>query len=276
MKTVLITGCSSGFGFLTAKKFQKQGWNVIATMRSMNTISELNELDNLWVLKLDVTIVKDINDVLEKVIKKFKVIDVLINNAGHGSVGLFEQHPISSIRDLFEVNVFGVMNMIHKVAPHMRKQKQGTIINITSIRGIVGCPNMTAYSSSKFAIEGFSESLALELKPFNIDVKTIAPGSFATKFNLNKFSFFEKGDIELIEYSRKIENHLNLVRLQRNLEDLKTNPNNVADKIYSCATTKTPIHNIIGSDVEMMVNMKSSFTQEKFFYLIEKLLIPTN
>ena len=139
-KTALITGCSSGFGQLTAKKFHEKGWNVIATVRSKRKKVLLNDLENLEIIELDITDDIKIREVIDQIIHKYSAIDVLINNAGRESMGLFEQHNEEVTRYLFDINVFGTMNTTRAVLPYMRKQKSGTIVNVTSIRGIVGSP----------------------------------------------------------------------------------------------------------------------------------------
>ncbi|MCG8607577.1 SDR family oxidoreductase [bacterium] len=181
-KTILITGSSSGFGKLTAKLFAEKGWNVIATMRSPEKETELNQLHNVLVTKLDVTDKTSIQEAVVQGITEFGRIDVLVNNAGYGGHALFEQFSDETIRDMYATNVFGVMRVAKAVLPFMRKQGGGTIINITSVAGFVGAPSSSIYSSTKFAVEGLSEAMALEYKPLNIKVKTVAPGAFGTNF----------------------------------------------------------------------------------------------
>jgi NAD(P)-dependent dehydrogenase (short-subunit alcohol dehydrogenase family) len=171
MKTVLITGCSSGYGLETARYFLSKGWHVIATMRSVRA-ELLPQSDKLRVLELDVTRAESI----AAVIAQCGHIDVLVNNAGIGLFGALEATPMSTVREVFETNTFGMMAMAQAVIPHLRAKKSGLIINVTSSSVLMPMPLVAVYTASKMAIEGFSSSLALELAPFNIQVKLVQPG----------------------------------------------------------------------------------------------------
>jgi NAD(P)-dependent dehydrogenase (short-subunit alcohol dehydrogenase family) len=175
-KTVLITGTSSGFGRATAERFAKAGWNVIATMRRPEAGEELAQLQNVLVTQLDVTNHQSITNSIDAGIARFGQIDAVINNAGFGLFGLFEATPIEKVREQFEVNVFGVMDVIRAILPHFRKNKHGLILNISSGAGAFALPVISLYCASKFALEGFSESLSYELASQNIVVKIIEPG----------------------------------------------------------------------------------------------------
>jgi short-subunit dehydrogenase len=181
-KTVFITGASSGFGKETAKLFQSKGWNVIATMRVPEKETELSSSNNVFVLQLDVTEQTGIAKAVDESMKRFGTIDVLINNAGYGLTGVFESSTPAQIERQYAVNVFGVMNVTKAVLPVMRKNKSGTIINISSFGGITAGQFSSLYNSSKFAVEGFSEALSHELSFMNIAVKIIEPGSVSTNF----------------------------------------------------------------------------------------------
>lgn len=171
MKTVLITGCSSGYGLETARHFHAQGWNVIATMRTPQE-DILPRSERLRLLPLDVTQPGSIT----AAIKAAGPIDVLVNNAGLGLFGAFEATPISTVREIFETNTFGMMAMAQAVLPQFRARKSGLVINVTSTVTLAPMPLVAAYTASKTAIEGFTESLALELAPFNVGVKLVEPG----------------------------------------------------------------------------------------------------
>jgi NADP-dependent 3-hydroxy acid dehydrogenase YdfG len=159
-KTVLITGASSGFGKETAKEFQQNGWNVIATMRSSEKEQELNKLENVFVTRLNVQEPASIEMAVQSGIEKFGNIDVLVNNAGYGLMGVFESATRAQIQNQYAVNVFGLMDVTLALLPHMRQQGKGAIINVTSFGGVVGLPFGSLYNSSKFAVEGFSEALS--------------------------------------------------------------------------------------------------------------------
>jgi NAD(P)-dependent dehydrogenase (short-subunit alcohol dehydrogenase family) len=171
MNTVLITGCSSGYGLETARYFHAQGWNVIATMRTPRA-ELLPHSDRLRVLALDVTRA----DSIAKALDDAGPIDVLVNNAGIGVVGVFEATPFTTIREVFETNTFGVMATTQAVVPRFRDRKAGVIVNVTSSVTLAAMPLAAVYTASKMAIEGFTASLALELADFNVRVKLVEPG----------------------------------------------------------------------------------------------------
>lgn len=274
-KTVLITGCSSGFGKLAALTFQKRGWNVIATMRSPEKETELNQMDGILVSRLDVTDQKSIDESVRLVLDRFGRIDVLVNNAGYGGFGLYEQIPVEEIRSMFETNVFGLMNVTRAVLPHMRSRKQGVIINITSLVGILAIPSSSVYSASKFAVRGFSEALALELKPLNIAVKTIAPGHFDTNFNAAAQLSLERGDDELKAYAAALAEQSEKARSTL-AEPGAPEPDSqdVADLIYQCAIEEMPVHNAVGNDTQLVINMRSTMPEQDFLDEIGRMLLP--
>ena len=171
MKTVLITGCSSGYGLETARHFHAQGWNVIATMRTPRE-GILPRSDRIRVLPLDVTDSKSISAAIEA----SGPIDVLVNNAGIGVVGAFEATPMSHVRKVFEANTFGVMAMAQAVIPQFRGRRSGVVVNVTSSVTLAPMPLAAAYTASKMAIEGFTGSLAHELQTFGVRVKLVKPG----------------------------------------------------------------------------------------------------
>lgn len=274
-KTVLITGASSGFGKLTAKKFHNEGWNVIATLRSPEKENELNQLENVLVTKLDVTDVSSIKTAINEGLKRFGAIDALVNNAGYGGYGLFEQYSDEEIRAKYETNVFGLMNVTREVLPLMRKQKNGAIINIASLVGICSAPTVSVYASTKYAVMGFSEGLALELQPLNIRVKTILPGHFGTNFDTAAANNLEKGDDELKEYASKIANQMAAARNQMRNPDLpEPDSQDVADQIYKCITQETPIHNPVGADTESIIEMRRSMSDQEFLNTMSDMLLP--
>lgn len=181
MKTVLITGCSSGYGLGTARYFLARGWNVIATMRTPRK-DLLPASNNLRVLPLDVTQ----PDSIERALKDAGAIDVLVNNAGIGLFGAFEATPMSIVREVFETNTFGVMAMCQAVIPQFRERRAGTIVNVTSSATLAAFPLVAAYTASKTAIEGFTASLEHELKAFGVRVKLVEPGyGPSTSFTAN-------------------------------------------------------------------------------------------
>ena len=171
MKTVLITGCSSGYGLETARYFHAQGWNVVATMRTPRE-DILPTSERMRVVALDVTKPKSIAAAIEA----SGPLDALVNNAGIGAVGVFEATPMATIRELFETNTFGVMAMTQAVLPQFRTRRAGVVVNVTSSATLAPMPLAAAYTASKMAIEGFTGSLAYELGAFDVRVKLVEPG----------------------------------------------------------------------------------------------------
>jgi NAD(P)-dependent dehydrogenase (short-subunit alcohol dehydrogenase family) len=180
-KTVLITGCSSGYGLETARHFHAAGWNVVATMRSPRH-DLLPQSERLRVVALDVTQPESIAQALEA----SGPIDVLVNNAGIGVIGAFEAMPMSTIREVFETNTFGVMAMAQAVLPQFRERRSGVLVNVTSSVTLAPMPLAAVYTASKIAIEGFTASLAFELGEFGVSVKLVEPGYCpSTRFTQN-------------------------------------------------------------------------------------------
>jgi NAD(P)-dependent dehydrogenase (short-subunit alcohol dehydrogenase family) len=175
-RTVLITGCSSGFGEATARLFAGEGWNVIATMRRPEEGQPLAAQANVLVAKLDVQDRASIDAAVAAAIARFGRIDALVNNAGFGLSGVFEATPREKILEQFEVNVFGVMDVTRAVLPHFRANRSGVIVNVSSGAGVYALPLISLYCASKFALVGFSESLACELAGVGVKVKIVEPG----------------------------------------------------------------------------------------------------
>lgn len=170
-QTVLITGCSSGYGLETARYFHARGWNVIATMRTPRA-DLFPRSERLRVLPLDVTEEASIAAALDA----SGPIDVLVNNAGIGLFGAFEATPMATVREVFDTNTFGMMAMTQAVLPQFRARKSGVIVNVTSSATLAPMPMVAVYTASKVAVEGFTASLEFELAPFNVTVKLVEPG----------------------------------------------------------------------------------------------------
>ncbi|WP_455915357.1 SDR family oxidoreductase [Pantoea agglomerans] len=181
MKTILITGCSSGFGLDIARYFLQRDWKVIATLRTPKE-GIFPASDNLTVLPLDVTD----TDSIQQAIAAAGPIDVLVNNAGIGLFGIFENLSLDTAREIFETNTFGTMAMIQAVLPQFREKQAGVIVNVTSSVTLKALPMLPVYTASKAAVNAFTESLALELAPFNIRLSLVLPGkSPETRFGEN-------------------------------------------------------------------------------------------
>src|SRR5918912_1313841 len=189
-KVAIVTGSSSGIGFETSLLLARNGFFTYATMRNLDKSNRINELKQkerlpLEVLKLDVTDDKSVKEAIEKVANEQETIDVVVNNAGYALVGPLEELSIQEFKEQFETNVFGVIRVTQSVLPIMRKQRHGTIVNVSSIAGRIGFPLTPAYVSSKFALEGLSESMAYELEQFGINVILVEPGVIKTSFDKN-------------------------------------------------------------------------------------------
>lgn len=265
-QVALITGCSSGIGYETALMLARNGYHTFATMRNVkksNSILKTSEEENLplKVLELDVNDVRSIERAISQVKNEAKRIDILINNAGYGLVGFFEDLSLDEIRNQFETNFFGVLNITKKVIPIMRSQKSGTIINISSGAGQVGFPGISAYVSTKFAVEGFSESLTYELSPFGIKVIIIEPGVIKTNF-FNNCTISEQSAKNGSPYSSSVD------KLQKDIDMMQehaTSPTEVAKMILQVLRTDEPKQRyIVGNDVAMILEAKKNLSDIEF------------
>jgi NAD(P)-dependent dehydrogenase (short-subunit alcohol dehydrogenase family) len=180
-KTVLITGTSSGIGKAAALYFAQQGWNVAATLRNPAQ-ADFQNRPNIKTYTLDVTDNDSIQRAIADTLRDFGSIDVVVNNAGYGVSGVFEGMSDDVIERQFNTNVFGLMRVTRAIIPHFRENNGGTLIQVTSMGGRITFPLFSLYHGSKWAVEGFSESLQYELAPFNIHVKIVEPGPIKTKF----------------------------------------------------------------------------------------------
>jgi NADP-dependent 3-hydroxy acid dehydrogenase YdfG len=182
MNTILITGASNGIGKETALLFAKKGWKVAATTRNPEHLSLFTDINNITTYLLDVRNRDSIKFCIERVIQDLGKIDVIVNNAGTYTTNPLELTPDKTLDDIIETNINGVLVTTKEILEHFRKNKSGTIINISSVVGRVTFPFQSIYQASKWAVEGFSESLCYELKPLNIKVKIIEPGMVKTNF----------------------------------------------------------------------------------------------
>ncbi|MGE7991097.1 oxidoreductase [Pseudomonas sp. NPDC089554] len=203
MRTWLITGASRGFGTLIAQQALAAGDAVIATARKPeDVVARLGEHPNLLAVRLDVTREEDAHQAVAEGIKRFGRIDVLINNAGYGVLGAVEETSASETERLFATNVFGLLNVTRAVLPHMRRQRSGHVINISSLGGYQGYMGWGVYGSTKFAVEGISEAMHQELAPLGINVTVVEPGFFRTDF-LDEQSLI-KTALELSDYDETV------------------------------------------------------------------------
>jgi short-subunit dehydrogenase len=193
-KTIIITGASSGIGNATASYFANSGWQVFATMRNIKHFNTLNS--DVIPLELDVTNVSSIQNCLQIILTHTNKIDAIVNNAGYGGFGAFELSNPQQRQDMYDVNVFGLMNVIQQILPHFRENRKGIIVNISSIGGLMTYPLFSVYHSTKWAVEGFTESIYYELKQLGIKVKLVEPGATKSDFATRSMVFFSNTEID--------------------------------------------------------------------------------
>ncbi|RHX88864.1 SDR family oxidoreductase [Leptospira stimsonii] len=267
-KTILITGCSSGIGKAAAKHFQKKGWNVIATMRNPENEKELQNLPNLICLPLDVTRSETIQKAIQDGIKHFGDIDVLVNNAGYGLVGPFEGASEEQIRRQFDTNVFGAMDVIRNILPHFRKNKKGNIVNVASMGGRITFPLYSLYHATKWALEGFTESLQYELKPFGIRVKLIEPGAIATDFiGRSSDSTLENSPEEYKQFANAVFQNMEKAMMTSSSEA-------VAKVIYKAANSSSGrLRYVIGMDAKSLLGLRKFLSDGVLFGIMKLALL---
>jgi NAD(P)-dependent dehydrogenase (short-subunit alcohol dehydrogenase family) len=258
-KTVLITGASSGFGRSAAQLFHTNGWNVIATMRSPEKETELNNLSDVLVTQLDVTDKATIQTAVAQGIEKFGKIDVLVNNAGYGALGALEPATQDEIRKQFNVNVFGLIAVTQAVLPTMRHQKAGVIINVSSVGGRVTFPFSSLYHATKFAVEGLTESLQYELNPLGIHLKLVEPGGYKTEFSGRSLTLINADDFE--DYGPSFNKFITML----DNWPMSENISEVADVIYAAATDGTEqLRYPVGHDAAQLIQTRSQIGDVEF------------
>ncbi len=244
MKTIFITGASTGLGKATAKLFQSKGWNVIATMRNPEKETELAQLKNVTLLPLDVTNLEQISSTVEKAIA-LHPIDVVFNNAGYGLMGALEAFTDEQILRQINTNLMGVIRVTHAFIPHFREKKSGLFINTTSMGGLLGFPLHSIYHATKFGVEGWSESMSFELGIHNIGIKTVAPGAIATDF------LYRSLDRNLHPGYKELED--SLFAATDSMMDVAVPADKIAAIVYEAATDgKDQIRYLAGEDAKAM------------------------
>jgi NADP-dependent 3-hydroxy acid dehydrogenase YdfG len=248
-ETILITGASSGIGKATAKYFNEQGWNVVATMRSPDKEQELRLLESVLVTRLDVQDPASIMNAVEAGIARFGKIDVLLNNAGYGAYGPLEATPMEKIRRQFDVNVIGLLETTKAILPHFRANKSGVIVNVSSVGGKMTFPLGTLYHGTKFAVEGISEALSWEMEAIGVKVKIVEPGAIKTDFVSRSFDF--SNDEGLAEYQPIVKK---LFAGMSSLVATGSDPVVVARVIFEAATDGTnQLRYTAGEDAKVLM-----------------------
>ena len=251
-KVILITGASSGIGEETAKLFQTKNWRVAATMRSPEKSEDLQRIADIETFRLDVTDVDSIKTAIAGTLEKFGQIDAVVNNAGYGLLGAFEAASQEQIEKQFQTNVFGLMNVCREIIPYFREQKHGIIVNVASVGGRITFPFSSLYNSTKWAVEGFSESLQYELEQFNIRVKIIEPGPIKTDFYDRSKDITRKEGLTAYDYMLD-KAMSNLLKAGKDAPDGKV----VAETIYEAVTDGS-------NKLRYGVNTKGILTARRF------------
>ncbi|MEN2709895.1 SDR family oxidoreductase [Sphingomonas sp. NPDC092331] len=260
-KTILITGTSSGLGRATARLFQAKGWNVVATMRDPASETELTQLANILVTRLDVQDVASIAAAVAAGLARFGRIDALINNAGYGAYGPLEATPLESIRRQYDVNVLGLMATIKALLPHFRTNRGGTIVNISSMGGRIAFPTGSLYHGTKFAVEGLSEALQYELAPLGVRMKLVEPGVIATDFGGRSFEY--NNDPALAEYQPLIQG---MGQLMNAMGEHTSPPELIAEVVYEATTDESDrLRYIAGADAEHFLAARYASSDAEFF-----------
>lgn len=266
-KTVLITGASSGIGLATAQYFLSKNWNVVATMRHPEKVSELKNSEHLQCLVLDVDSQKSIDSALESALKHFTRIDAVVNNAGYALVGAFESFTEEQMQKQFNTNVLGLMRVSKSILPHFREHGGGSIVNISSVAGKTALPLYSAYHGSKWAVEGFSESLNYELNPHNIYVKLVEPGPIATDFYTRSMDFNLEATPEA--YKKYVEQKM------LKMNDAATrgsSPFSVAKKIFQAANQgKGKMRFPAGRGATTLLLLRKLLPESWFFALVKRM-----
>lgn len=272
-KVAVITGSSSGIGLETALMLARNGFTTYATMRTPEKdvmIRNAGEKENLpiKVIQLDVTDINSVRNAIDRINSEAGRIDTLVNNAGYALVGAFEDLSMEEIKSQYETNLFGVIRVIQSVLPTMRRQRSGRILNLSSGAGIFGYPGGSAYVSTKFAIEGLSESIAYELEPFGIKVILIEPGFIQTNF-ANAMTIARKAQDQSSPYTQMMQK---VVASTNELTKSASPAELVANAILDAATNPNPrLRYLVGNDVETWAAGKKSMDEKEFFNMIKKI-----
>jgi len=269
-RVALVTGSSSGIGFETSLALAREGYVTFASMRDLSKADKIKEISNkenlsLKVIQLDVDDEKSTDEAINSIVDEKGRIDVLVNNAGWGMWGAAENVSIEEFKEQFETNFFSIVRMIQKIAPIMRKYGSGSIVNVSSIAGRIGFPISTAYISSKFALEGLSESLRYELGQFGIKVIIIEPGVIKTNF-FDSMRMPKKSEEEV--YQEITEKVISGVKM---MAEMGTPPKEVANVIINALKDEKPVPRyIVGNDAAMFLESKKMKTDLEFENYLKK------
>jgi len=269
-KVALVTGSSSGIGFETALALARENYFTYASMRTTSKAGKIQEIAkkenlNLQVIELDLDKEDSIKSAVKKIQEQKGSIDVLVNNAGYGLFGCIEDITMDELKAQFQTNFFGVVSLIQEIAPIMRKQGSGIIVNVSSVAGRIGFPGTPAYISSKFALEGLSECMRYELSPFGIKTIIIEPGVIQTNFFSSMKVAYGKPGSPYKEITEKVMNGVKM------MAEMGTPPIEVAKTIMKAINTAEPLPRyVVGSDASMFLEAKKMKTDLEFENYIKK------
>jgi len=263
----LVTGSSSGIGFETALLLARSGFHTYASMRNLEKSKNITEIANteklpLQVIQLDVNDDKSVKDAIDKIVAENRRIDVLVNNAGYGLFSPIEDVTLDQVKEQFETNFFGVVRVTKEALPIMRKQRKGTIVNVSSGAGRVGIPVYSAYVATKFALEGLSESMRYELKEFGINIVIIEPGVIKTNIveNLKTADIRSKSESPYADIIERVSKGFGKI-----MDNSSSSPNLVAEAILNAITSKEPeIRYLVGDDAEYIMKVRKSTSDKEF------------
>jgi short-subunit dehydrogenase len=270
-KTVLVTGCSSGIGYATCLVFARNNFATYGSVRDLSKAERIQEIINkeklpLKIIRLDVNEDESVRIAIQKIISDSGGIDILINNAGYGMFGPIEEISIQEIKEQFETNFFGTIRLIKAIVPIMRKQRNGTIVNISSMVGRFGVPLNAAYVSSKFALEGLSESISFELEEFGIKVILIEPGVIQTDFFHN---LKIKGNDTKSPYFKLMDKRIAF--LKESMKNSVSSSDQVANIILHAVNSRDPdMRYVIGIDATNSIHMRNSLSDREFMKWIRE------
>ena len=265
MKTIFITGASSGLGKAAAKLFQSKGWNVIATMRHPEKETELNQLENVTVLPLDVTNVDEIGKTVHEVIELGGV-DTVFNNAGYGLIGPLEALNDEQITRQLETNLIGVLRVTKAFIPYFREKKSGMFISTTSIGGLIAFPFSSTYHATKWALEGWSESMWFELGKLGISIKTVSPGGIKTDFLSRSLDFATTPDYESMTETM-MTNSMKMI-------ENASSPEEIAEVVYEAATDgKDQLRYVAGVDARELYKRRLEVGDVAFMQYMKEMIL---
>ncbi len=264
-KTVLVTGCSSGIGYATCLVFARNNFATYGTVRDLLKAEKIKEITNreklpLKIIRLDVNDDESVRTAIQRIISDSGRINILINNAGYGMFGPIEEISVEDIKEQFETNFFGTIRLIKAIVPIMRKQRNGTIVNISSMVGRFGVPLNAAYVSSKFALEGLSESISFELEKFGIKVILVEPGVVQTDFFQN---LKIKGTDAKSPYHKLMGRRIAF--LKSAMKNSISSSDQVANTILHAVNSRDPdLRYVIGNDATNSIHMRNSLPDRQF------------